>query len=75
MGNILPGIFGFGSDDFATDSPGHEQQAKRVIDASDAGHPINLDDPAYWAARSGLYRMYGTIDPDELRDKIGYRRK
>ena len=75
MGNILPGIYGFGSNEFATDSPGYERQAMRIIDASDAGHPVNWDDPAYWTARRGLYDKYGTIDPDELRDKIGYRRK
>lgn len=75
MGNILPGIFGFGSDDFATDGFGYEQQAKRVIDASDAGHPVNWNDPSYRAAYSGLYSKYGTVNPDELRYKIGYKRK
>ena len=73
MGNILPRIFGFGSDEFATDSLGYEQQAKRVIDASDAGHPIDWNNPSYQSARNGLYSMYGTVDPDELRYKIGYR--
>ena len=75
MGNILPRIFGFGSEDFATDRSGYEQQAKRVIDASDAGHPVDWDNPSYRSARSGLYNMYGTVDPDELRYKIRYRAK